>query len=111
MALARGGALLGDQLRQSRLQRQAVRVVGGQFRVEGLSQARHVADGGDRPHVVVVPLQPPGADRGVVHRPVQGQVQLHVPLPRVEHRPIAADAPLQQRVVGHVVGQGVPVRR
>ena len=109
MPLAGGGRLGGDDLDQPRVQRQAVLVVGGQLRVGGLAEPRHVADRRDRPHVVVMALEAPGAHGGVVHGAVEGQVQLEVPLQRVELVARAAQAALQLRVVGDVVGQRVPV--
>ena len=76
-------------------------VVRGQRRVARLAQAAHVADQRDRADRVVVALEAPGRDRGVVDRAVEGEVQLDVPLEPVDGRArcrrSAGSAPARRR--------------
>ena len=111
VARARCGRLGRDELHQPRHQWQSVGMVRGQRRVARLAQATHPADHADGAGVVVVALGAPRRDRRIMHRPVEGEVHLHVPLERVEHGTRAPDAPLEAGVIHDRVGQRVPVAR
>ena len=72
-------------------------------------ETRHVPDHRDRPDGVVVALQPPGRDRGIVGGPIQGEVELDVPLETIHRRTGSPDPGVRGELVGDGVGDDIPV--
>jgi hypothetical protein len=56
-----------------------------------------------------VPLEAPRDDGGVVDRPVEGEVELHVPLEPIERRAVAAKTQVRREGVRDLVRDDVPV--
>ena len=54
-------------------------------------------------------LETPRRDRRVVHRAVQGEIQLHVPLQAIEHRPGSTEPEVRGQLIGDGVGEDIPV--
>ena len=54
-------------------------------------------------------LGPPGGDRGIVVRSVQREVELHIPLERIDRLAGAADAQIVAQLLGHGIRERVPV--
>ena len=89
-----------DHLDEARARAAGPRVVRRALRVRRLPQPAHVADQRDRAHGVVLALDAPGGDRRVVHRAVERQVELDVPLEPVERRPVPPMLQVSARLVG-----------
>ena len=92
-AVARRARFGGDDLDQPGQQRQSIRIERRAARIRSLPQPRHVANQRNRPHRHVDALQLPGGDAGVVDRAVEREVDLHVPLERVQRLPGAEQPP------------------
>ena len=108
---SRGRRSVRNEFRDSRNQRQALWIVGRQVAVRGLTFASHVADGSDGAHAGVVALQRPSSTSSVMHATGQSEVRLDIPLQIVDHRTSATDALHQGWVIGHFIGQDVPMAR
>ena len=76
-----------------------------------LTKARHITDHRDRTVPVVTALQSPRRDRRVVHRSIEREVELHIPLQPIDDRAGAADSQVRRKRVGHRVRKDVPVTR
>ena len=102
-----------DDLDQVRHQGKSVGMVRGGRGIRGLPGGGHVTNERDRARGVIGVLGAPGPDRRVVHRAVEREVDLHVPFEVVDERPPTAEplAAAHGRMVGHVVGDDVPVPR
>ncbi len=114
-------ALGGDELDEPVDERQAVFVIAGEARFARLTELRHVAHERDRARAAEVPLGAPRDDGRVVHRAIEREVDLHVPLEGIHLRRGTRDAGVEVRsaahaaamlgVIGDVVRERVPVSR
>ena len=111
MPLPRRTRRFGDHFDESVLEQEAVGIERRGVGARRLSEPTQVADHRDRTHVVVVTLRAPRGDRGIVHRAVQREVELHVVLQTVDLGPVSADPqrPELREIVGGEVGDRVPV--
>ena len=100
---------VGDELDEARHERDPLLVIGRARRIARLAEAGQVADHRDRSDAVVATLETPRGDRGVVHRAVEREVHLHVPLQAIDDRTVPADAQVGSELVGRGVRDDIPV--
>ena len=77
--------------------------------IRGLAEAAHVADHGDRARAGVVALQRPRGAGGIVRGGGDGEIGFHIPFKVVNDGAHAFDSLHGQRIIGHFIGEHVPV--